>query len=82
MANLYRTEHDFLGERQVPAEAYYGIHTLRATENFNLSGRPLGPELIVALAEVKQAAALANLEVGLLDETIARVIIQACEEIK
>ena len=82
MANLYRIEHDLLGERQVPDGAYYGIHTLRATENFNLSGRPLGPELIVALAEVKQAAALANLEVGLLDATIAKVIIQACEEIK
>ena len=57
-----RVEHDLLGERQVPANAYYGIHTLRALENFPITGTPISiyPELINALACVKQAAAHAN----------------------
>ncbi len=57
-----RIEHDLLGERAVPAEAYYGIHTLRALENFPITGTSISiyPELVRALACVKQAAALAN----------------------
>ena len=56
-----RLEHDLLGERGVPAAAYYGVHTLRALENFSISGTPISiyPELVTALACVKQAAALA-----------------------
>ena len=70
MTQPVRTEHDLLGDRVVPADAYYGIHTLRALENFCITGTPIShyPDLIVALACVKQAAAIANAELGLLDD--------------
>ena len=77
----YRIEHDLLGEREVPADAYYGIHTLRAAENFGLAGRPLHPQLIGALAAVKKAAALANREAGLLEPRLAEAIAAACDEV-
>jgi len=79
-----RVEHDLLGERAVPADAYYGIHTLRAVENFPITGTQISihPELINALAAVKQAAALANRDLGLLDKNQAQAIAQACEEIR
>ena len=81
---MTRLEHDLLGERDVPAEAYYGIHTLRAIENFPITGQPISsaPELLVALASVKQAAAITNRELGLLDAERAAVIVAACEEIR
>lgn len=81
---LFRLEHDLLGERPVPAEAYYGIHTLRALENFPISGTSISshPSLIRALACVKQACALSNHQLGLLDERKTRAIVQACEEIR
>jgi aspartate ammonia-lyase len=83
-ARTYRIEHDLLGELPVPAKAYYGIHTLRAVENFPISGTRIGayPELVNALACVKQAAALANQELGLLDERHAGAIVQACLDIR
>ena len=81
MTEITRTEHDLLGERQVPAEAYWGIHTLRAQENFPLSGQPAHPALIRALALVKKAAALTNQRLGLLPEDKAKAIVQACEEV-
>ena len=79
-----RTEHDLLGDRQVPAEAYYGVHSLRALENFPITGTAISiyPDLVEALACVKQAAALANRELGLLDEERATAIARACEEIR
>ncbi|MFE1248696.1 aspartate ammonia-lyase [Streptomyces sp. NPDC058766] len=79
-----RTEHDLLGDRAVPADAYYGVHTLRAIENFPITGTPIGrhPELVVALACVKQAAAEANRELGLLDADKAAAIVCACEDIR
>jgi len=82
-AQKTRLEHDLLGEREVPADAYWGIHTLRAVENFPITGRPIGlwPELIRALALVKHAAAQTNYELDLLDETKAKLIIAACREI-
>lgn len=76
-----RIEHDLLGERQVPAGAYWGIHTLRAVENFPLSGLTAHPQLIRALALVKKAAALTNRKLGLLPEEKADAIGRACEEI-
>ncbi len=76
-----RTEHDLLGEREIPAHVYYGIHTLRAAENFNISGRPIHHQLVIALAMVKKAAALANLEAGLLGEPIVQAITSACDEV-
>src|SRR5690349_10662986 len=79
-----RIEHDLLGERSVPAQAYYGIHTLRALENFPISGTPISiyPDLVAALACVKQAAAIANTELGLLDGGRSDAIRRACEEIR
>lgn len=79
-----RYEHDLLGDRPVPASAYYGVHTLRAVENFPITGTPISiyPDLINALACVKQAAALANNELGLLDKDRTDVIVRACEEIR
>ena len=79
-----RTEHDLLGNRMLPAHAYYGIHTLRALENFPISGTPISiyPDLVTALACVKQAAAIANSELGLLDEERATAIRLACERIR
>ncbi|MDR3494382.1 MAG: aspartate ammonia-lyase [Ancalomicrobiaceae bacterium] len=76
-----RREHDQLGERAVPAEAYYGIHTLRALENFPLSGRPPHPELIRAFLSVKAAAAETNARIGALDAQVAGAIIRATDEI-
>ncbi len=78
-----RLEHDLLGDKQIPDEAYYGIQTQRALENFQISGVRLYffPELIEALAEVKLAAALANHELGFLPTPIKDAIEGACREI-
>ena len=83
MAASYRREHDLLGERDVPADAYWGVHTLRALENFPISGQTIGsyPDLVRALALVKQAAAQANRELGLLDAERCGAIVAACQEI-
>jgi aspartate ammonia-lyase len=82
-AGSFRTEHDLLGDREVPSEAYYGVHTLRAVENFPITGTPISiyPELIRALACIKQAAAQANHELGLLDELRCDAIVKACTEL-
>ena len=79
-----RTEHDLIGDREVPVDAYWGIHTLRAQENFPISGVTIGdsPFLVEALACVKQAAALTNHQLGLLDDERFAAIEQACEEIR
>jgi len=79
-----RREHDLLGERDVPDDALYGIQTLRALENFPITGIPLRefPALVEALAAVKEAAALANAELGLLDRSISDVIVRASQEIR
>jgi aspartate ammonia-lyase len=77
----YRVEYDLLGEKQIPKDAYYGIHTMRAKENFPLTGRPIHRKLIMALVTVKKAAALANMELGFLPEKVGRAILCACDEI-
>ena len=79
-----RVEHDLLGEREVPDDALYGIQTLRALENFPITGVVLRefPSLIDALAAVKEASALANTELGLLDPTVSEVVVRACREIR
>ncbi|HRO58074.1 MAG TPA: aspartate ammonia-lyase [Burkholderiaceae bacterium] len=79
-----RIEHDLLGARAVPADAYYGVHTLRAVENFPISGTPISiyPELIHALASIKEAAARANESLGLLDSGRADAIARACAELR
>ena len=73
---MYRTETDFLGEKPVPAAAYYGIHTVRALENFAVSRQTVHPELIRAIATVKQAAAEMNLHLGLLEPQFGSAIFQ------
>ena len=72
MASPTRRERDLLGEREVPARALWGIHTLRAVENFPISATPISiyPDLIVALASIKLAAAKTNCELKLLDQTL------------
>jgi aspartate ammonia-lyase len=79
-----RREHDLLGERDVPEAALYGVQTLRAMENFAISGVELRefPTLISAIAAVKEAAAIANRELGILDDGQADAIIGACREIR
>src|SRR6478735_7418678 len=78
-----RVETDSLGTVEVPADAYWGVHTMRALENFPISKRPISvyPDLIVALASVKQAAARANREVGVLTDQKAAWIDDACQRI-
>jgi len=79
-----RTEHDLLGKREVPYEAYYGIQTIRASENFNITGVTLNfyPTLIDALSMVKEAAAEANCEISLLNQIIKEAIVLACRELR
>lgn len=79
----FRLEHDLLGDREVPTAAYYGVHTLRALENFPITGISIAvyPDLIRALAQIKKAAAQANQQLGLLDARRAGVIADACGEI-
>lgn len=79
-----RREHDLLGEMEIPVEYYFGIQTMRAVDNFHISRVRLNffPELIRALAEVKEGAARANRDLGLLDPQIAEAIVRACEELR
>jgi len=79
----YRVEHDFLGEKQIPNDKYYGVQTIRAKENFNITGTPISKEplFIKAFAYVKKAAALANKECGVLDAKIADAIIYASDRL-
>jgi len=79
-----RLEHDLLGDREVPAHAYYGVHTLRAVENFPITGTPIShyPDLVQALADIKMAAARVNHELGLLSADKADAIVAACREIR
>ncbi len=84
MAAKTRKEHDLLGDREVPVHAYYGVHTLRALENFPITGTAISiyPDLVLSLACVKQAAAIANSELGLLEDGRAQAIRLACEEVR
>lgn len=79
-----RREHDLLGEMEIPEEYYFGVQTMRAVENFHISRVRLNffPRLIHALADVKQGAAAANRDLGLLDPAIADAITRACEELR
>jgi aspartate ammonia-lyase len=79
-----RREKDLLGERDVPAIRYYGVQTLRAVENFPITGIPIAqyPNLIKALAAIKEAAARTNEQLGLLDSRVADAIARACQEIR
>ncbi len=76
-----RKEIDPLGEREIPKNAYFGIQTFRATENFPVSGLKAPIQIINAYVLLKKAAAAANLQVGWLDAKIAKAIIAACDEV-
>ena len=77
----YRTEHDSIGDKAVPEDAYYGVQTLRAVENFRITGLSLHPEMINSLALLKKAAAITNREIGVLEPAISEAIVKACDEI-
>jgi aspartate ammonia-lyase len=79
----YRIEKDFLGEKQIPDDAYYGIQTLRGKENFTITGMPMSrePYFVKAFGYVKKAAAMANRDLGVLDPKIADAIIRACDRV-
>jgi aspartate ammonia-lyase len=81
MGAQHRIEHDALGEVQVPSDAYYGAETVRAVENFRISGRRPRPEIIRALVEVKVAAARANARIGALSQDVAAAIERAGHEV-
>lgn len=78
-----RIEHDLLGERHIPADAYYGIHTLRAIENFNISDKTISdaPEFVRGMVMTKKAAAMANRDLSVIPSEVAGYIIQACDAI-
>ena len=73
----YRLEHDSIGEKQVPADAYYGVQTLRASENFHITGLYTHPEMLISIAQIKKAAAITNFEAGRLDKKRATAIVKA-----
>jgi aspartate ammonia-lyase len=79
----YRIEKDFLGEKQIPDEAYYGVQTLRGKENFLITNMPVSrePNFVKAFGYVKKAAALANRDLGVLDPKIADAIVGACDRV-
>lgn len=77
----FRSEHDSIGDRTVPKDAYYGVQSLRAYENFHITGLKMHPEIINSIVEIKKASAITNLEIGLLDKKVADAIVQACDEI-
>ncbi len=78
-----RIEHDLIGDREIPMEIYYGVQTLRAKENFNITGITLSnfPTFITSIAKVKKSCALANYELGLLEEYKKSAICEACDEL-
>lgn len=77
----YRVEKDSIGAKDVPEGVYYGVQSLRAAENFHITGLTMHPEIINSLAYIKKAAAITNCEVGLLEKRIADAIVKACDEI-
>ena len=77
----YRVERDSIGVKDIPEDVYYGVQSLRAAENFHITGLNMHPEIINSLAYIKKAAAITNCEVGLLEKKKAQAIVQACDEI-
>ena len=77
----YRVEKDSIGTKDIPEDVYYGVQTLRAAENFHITGLTMHPEIINSLAYIKKAAAITNYEVGLLPKSITDAIVKACDEL-
>ena len=80
---MSRREHDFLGEREIPDNIYYGVQTIRGRDNFHITGIPIGSEpfFVRAFGYVKKAAAMANRDLGAIDGRVAAAIIAACDQI-
>lgn len=81
MNKKYRLEHDSIGEKQVPVNAYYGVQSLRGNENFPITGQRLHPEMVKALASIKMACAKANARAGILSKEVEQAISSACQEV-
>ena len=77
----YRIEKDSIGTKDVPVDVYYGVQSLRAAENFHITGLNMHPEIIKSVTYIKKASAITNCEVGLLEKDRAEAIVQACDEI-
>ncbi|MBR7117037.1 MAG: aspartate ammonia-lyase [Clostridia bacterium] len=77
----YRIESDSIGEKQVPIDAYYGVQSMRAQENFRISGTKVHPEFIKAIIEIKKAAAITNRDCGVIEPRIANAMVEACDDI-
>jgi len=77
----FRIESDSIGTKKVPMDAFYGVQTLRASENFHITGLKIHKEFIISIAQIKKAAAISNGIAGLLDKKIEDAIVQACDEI-
>lgn len=77
----FRIESDSIGEKEIPADAYYGINAVKGAENFGITGRTIHKELVIALAQVKKACAISNFEAGIMTEEVKDAIVQASEEI-
>lgn len=81
MSENFRLEHDSVGELQVPADAYYGVQSLRGARNFQITGKMLHPNFIRNMAKIKKACAIVNGNIGAFDMKIADAIVKACDEI-
>ena len=77
----YRVEQDSIGVKDIPGDVYYGVQSLRAAENFRITGLNMHPEIINSLAYIKKASAITNCESGILEKKKAKAIVQACDEI-
>lgn len=78
---LTRIEYDSIGGKEIPADAYYGVQSARAVENFSITGTRLHPEMIRSLARLKKACAMANAAAGVIDQKVANAIEDACDRI-
>ena len=76
-----RIECDSVGKMEVPADAYYGVHTMRGRENFQITGRPMDNGFVQNVVKIKKVAAQVNGEYGYIDKKISKAIVQACDEI-
>ncbi len=81
MIKRYRIEKDVIGEKKIPIDAYYGIHTLRSKENFSITKRMIHKQMIRSLAIIKKSAALANMDANLISLEVAKAIAFACDEV-
>jgi fumarate hydratase class II/aspartate ammonia-lyase len=80
-SDLFRIERDYLGEMRVPKDAYYGVQTARAIENFPISGQKSHPALTSAIVCIKKAAAIVNMELGCIESRVGNMVVRACDRL-